>query len=257
MPPIEKVNIVGLPVHHISFTDALVYVTSCAEKKVPSFICFANVHMTVEAFNHAFFANELNKARLILTDGVPLAKAFKWFYGKKQERIAGMDFMPVLLQHLNQQPHRYRVFFLGSSQEVLEAMEKKLRTDFTNIDIAGMMAPPFKKDFTDNEQAEIIRKIKSSCAQIVFVSFGCPKQELWMASSYENINAVLLGVGGAFPVFAGLQKRAPVWMQQFSLEWLYRLIKEPQRLWKRYLYTNIIFIFLLIKQLFSSLNRQT
>ena len=104
---------------------------------------------------------------------------------------------------------------------------------------------------TDEEIKTHISRINESGAHFVLVALGCPKQEKWMAANYKDINAVLLGLGGAFPVVAGLQKRAPVWMQKIALEWLYRLIQEPGRLFKRYFYTNSYFMALLMKQLMS------
>lgn len=247
MRAFEKLKIIGLPIHHIGFNDAITCATFYALNRTPSFICFANVHMTIEAYRNKEFASMLEKADLLLSDGTPLAKAFSWFYNKKQERIAGMDFMPALLHNLNNQSQVFRIFLYGSTSEILSTIETRIKNDYPKLQIVGMLSPPFRK-LSNEEQLEINDAINQSGAHVVFVSLGCPKQEEWMATNYKSCNAVLLGVGGAFSVFAKFQKRAPVWMRQFSLEWLYRLLKEPKRLWKRYLITNSIFIYLFIKK---------
>jgi N-acetylglucosaminyldiphosphoundecaprenol N-acetyl-beta-D-mannosaminyltransferase len=116
--------------------------------------------------------------------------------------------------------------------------------------IAGAMSPPFRllEEWELNEHISLINQSKP---HFVFVSLGCPKQEKWMADNFKKINAVLLGVGAAFEIMAGMKKRAPKWMQDLSLEWLYRLIQEPRRLFKRYFVTNSFFIYLLIKAIYK------
>src|SRR5206468_4540680 len=118
------------------------------------------------------------------------------------------------------------------------------------VKIAGSISPPFG-EISIAEQERYIDMINESGAQIVLVSLGCPKQEIWMATHYKKINAVLLGIGGAFMVTAGLQKRSPKWMQRTSLEWFYRLIQEPRRLFIRYWMTNFLFLWLISKELYK------
>lgn len=250
MEKTDRLRIVSLAVNHISFKKALEQITMLALNRQPSFVCFANVHMVIEAYRSKSLLHQISKAKLILADGQPLVKACKTLYGVKQERIAGMDFMPAFLKHLNQHHLHTKVFFLGASIPILEAVIEKVKKDFFNIDIAGAISPPFR-NLTRDEVNGLIETINQSGAQVVFVSLGCPKQEKWMAENYQSVHAVLMGVGGAFSVFAGLQKRAPIWMQRNSLEWLHRLIKEPGRLFKRYFYTNMIFLFLYTKAIIS------
>ena len=122
----------------------------------------------------------------------------------------------------------------------------KIKKDLPNIEVTHKISPPFKQKW-DNES--YINSFNASNTNIVFVALGCPLQEKWMFEHYKKINSVLLGVGGAFPVYAGEVSRAPKWMSNNSLEWLYRLIKEPKRMWKRYFYTNTVFLKLLIQRL--------
>ena len=123
-------------------------------------------------------------------------------------------------------------------------IKNKIEKKFPNVKIAGLFSPPYDKPLDDKSYIDLIN---DSGADLVFVSLGCPKQEKWMANHYHNINAVLLGVGGAFSVYAGVTKRAPLFMRNAGLEWMYRLLQEPRRLFKRYFKTNSLFIYLLIK----------
>jgi N-acetylglucosaminyldiphosphoundecaprenol N-acetyl-beta-D-mannosaminyltransferase len=240
----EKLKIISLNITHTTFQDCLDQVIELGKAKINSFVCFANVHMTVEAYKDKSFENDLTKATIITADGKPLAAACKWLYKKEQERIAGMDFMPALISSLNDEGAS--IFLYGSTEKVLETIVQKIKTEFARVEIAGYLSPPFRQ-LTTEEENKHIQLINESGAQFVLVALGCPKQEKWMAKNFTKINAVLLGVGGAFPVYANLQKRAPVLMQRYGLEWLYRLMQEPKRLMRRYAYTNVMFIYLLMK----------
>jgi len=116
------------------------------------------------------------------------------------------------------------------------------------LKVAGYYSPPFRT-LSESEDAKITEKIRKAKPDLVFVSLGCPKQEKWMAEHKTKLNACLLGLGQAFRTYAGVEKRLPKWMRDLSLEWAYRLIQEPRRLWKRYLYTNSVFLFLAFKHL--------
>ncbi|HZV97349.1 MAG TPA: WecB/TagA/CpsF family glycosyltransferase, partial [Methylophilaceae bacterium] len=156
-----------------------------------------------------------------------------------QERINGPDLMWKYCALAEQR--RELIFFYGNTQETLDALVKKLKAAFPKLQIAGAYSPPFRT-LTPQEDANIVTKINHSGARVVFVSLGCPKQELWMAEHRGRIHAVMIGVGAAFDYHAGTVKRAPLWMQRRGLEWLHRLCSEPRRLWKRYLVTNTLFM---------------
>jgi N-acetylglucosaminyldiphosphoundecaprenol N-acetyl-beta-D-mannosaminyltransferase len=240
----ERLKIISLSIHHLSFEESLEQVMKFALDKRSSYICFANVHMTIEAYKDRSFREKINKADLVLADGKPIAASCKLLHKKKQERISGMDFIPRILTKANEK--NLSIFIYGSTNEVINALKEKINIDLPNIYFAGAISPLFR-ELTSEEIKNDIEEIINSGAHLVLVSLGCPKQEKWMAENSPKINAVLLGVGGALPVAAGIQKRAPKWMQNMSLEWLYRLIQQPKRLFTRYLYTNSWFIFLLGK----------
>lgn len=244
----DRSRIISLTVNNLSFRESLGEVSRKGLAHQQGFVCFANVHMTIEARNDPAFGRLLEKAMLILPDGKPLAMACKWLYHKKQERVAGMDFMPAIFEQAN--AFKGKIFLYGSTDEVLQKITEKARMQYPNAEIVGSISPPFRQ----LEEAELkshVDLINASGAHFVLVSLGCPKQEKWMAANYHSINAILLGLGGAFPVMAGVQKRSPKWMQDWSLEWLYRLAQQPGRMFKRYLYTNTLFIGNLTKELVS------
>lgn len=249
----EKLHIISLDVHHLSFKQSLKLVMEWVLFRKPSYICFANVHMTVEACKDSSFSEKVNNADLVLADGQPIAFACKILHHKRQERISGMDFTPRILQKANDD--KLSVFVYGSTIEVHKAIKEKINFNYPGITLAGFVSPPFRQ-LTEIEIKKDIEKINLSGAHIVLVALGCPKQEKWMAENSSKINAVLLGIGGALPVIAGIQKRAPKWMQNMSLEWLYRLLQQPRRLFARYLYTNSYFIFLLTRDWIKTLYKK-
>ena len=212
------------------------------------YICVANVHMLIEAYQSPAFAEIVNGAYLITPDGVPLKWAFKLLHGIAQERIAGMDLLSDLLYAAEKQ--NVPVAFYGGKSEMLEKARIYLEKTYPSLVIAHMYSPPFRALGTEEEN-EIIRNINASGARLVFVILGCPKQEKWMASMQNRIQAVMIGIGGALPVLVGVYKRAPGWMQSAGLEWLFRLGQEPKRLFKRYATTNSIFLYLLLREKFK------
>jgi len=238
----DRKSVLALEIDLVNFKTTLNKITDLAENNVPSYVCFANVHMTIEAYHDHIFAQQVNNASFVLSDGMPLVKALDFFYSIKQDRIAGMDVMPDLIKEASEL--NLKMYFFGTTQEMLDKIKFRIKREYPNSQIVGMVSPPFNKSLDDDLY---IDEINNAGAQLVFVALGCPKQERWMAKHSHKINAVLLGVGGAFPVYAGMASRAPKFMRNLSLEWLYRLYQEPGRLFLRYFNTNSLFLFLVIK----------
>ena len=239
-------KVVSLEINSISYDVAIKEVINLSTSRKPSYVCFANSHMTVEAALDEEYARNVNNATLVLPDGIPVQKAVNFFYKVNQERISGMDFLPDLIEQANIEG--LKLFIVGSSPAVIESVKKILSIKYRNIKLVGFVLPPFNEKW---DNAAYIEKINSCKAEVVLVALGCPKQEKWMAKHSKDINAVLLGIGGALPVFAGVKKNAPHWMKKNGLEWLFRLSQEPKRLWRRYLMTNSLMIYYLIRQLLS------
>jgi N-acetylglucosaminyldiphosphoundecaprenol N-acetyl-beta-D-mannosaminyltransferase len=241
-----KKNIFGINISTGLYEEFIARITELGHNKRPSYACLVNVHMIIEAYRGNKLAEVINNAEIATPDGMPLVCALKILHGIKQTRAAGMDLLPDLIEEAEIQG--LSVYFFGSTLKVLNAVQDRINRDHPNLKVAGSYSPPFRS-LTYEEEYQDVGRINNSYAEIVFVALGCPKQEMWMARNYKKINAVLVGVGAALPVYAGLQARAPLWMQRFSLEWLFRLFQEPRRLWKRYLITNLFFLYLLFKEL--------
>lgn len=218
-------------------------------RKRSSYVCFANVHMLVEAHNDAAFNDVVNEADLVAPDGRPLSLFLRHFKGIHQDRVCGMDFMPDLLLHAAL--HKKSVYLYGCTEEVLQAIVARAARELPSLNIYGYYSPPFRT-LSPEEKADVVTMINDANPDFVLVSLGCPKQEKWMAEHRGKINACMLGLGQAFKTYAGMEKRLPQWMQSLSLEWVYRLFQEPRRLWKRYLYTNTVFLLYLVRYLGES-----
>lgn len=232
-------KIISLDICLLDYEESLNQLIAYAKERRKGYACFTNVHMTIEAYHDKSFAEDVNNATFVFPDGMPLVKTLKWFYGIEQDRVAGMDVMPDLIRIASN--NNLKLFFFGTTPELLEKIRLKIEKDFPKTDVVGLFSPPFNEPLNNDLYIEMIN---SSGANLVFVALGCPKQEKWMAQNSPKINAMLLGVGGAFPVFAGVASRAPLFMQNAGLEWLYRLYQEPKRLFKRYLFTNSMYLFL-------------
>ncbi len=240
----QKTSLINLNISlgsYRNFCENIVQMSECSRSE---YVCVTNVHMLIEMFKNRDFANIVNSAAIATPDGLPLTWALKWLHGIKQERVAGMDLLPDLLSEASQ--GKMPVFFYGSTEQVLDKTKAYIRDNYPGIPYVSTYSPPFRP-LTEEEHEWVIQHINASGAKLVFVALGCPKQERWMASMRGKINAVMVGIGGALPVLVGEQQRAPLWMQKSGLEWFYRFCQEPQRLWKRYLLTNSMFLFLLLK----------
>lgn len=242
--PTQKVldsNITALP-----FNEQIQIILEWANTRESRTICVANVHMLMEAHWNSQFASILENADLVTPDGMPLVWMMRLLGVHNQDRVAGLDIFLALCQKA--QSINVSVALVGSTPEILKRMRRRLEHEFPHLKVAAIAPLPFRP-LTSEEDEALIQKINETGAGLVFVSLGCPKQESWMAQHKDKIKAVMLGVGGVFPVYAGIQKNAPREVKQFGLEWLYRLVQEPRRLWGRYRKTIPPFIWLAIKQL--------
>lgn len=245
---LPKADVTGSPITALPFQSQISTVVDWAEMRLSKFVCVANVHMVMESRWDEAFREILESADMVTPDGMPLVWVMRVMGIKGQDRVAGMD---IFLETCRQAELKgISVYLLGSTQDVLHKMEKQLQRDFPNLKLAGVESPPFRP-LTSTEDAELVQRINDSGAGITFVSLGCPKQENWMASHRGKVNTVMLGVGAVFPVYAGIKKHAPKWIRELGLEWLYRLVQEPKRLWRRYATTIPPFIWLALRQISS------
>lgn len=203
------------------------------------------VHGLITAYKDPRLRSLVNTIDLVVPDGQPVRWALNNFHAAGlQDRVYGPLLTLKVLEQANKR--NLKVYLYGSTENTCKKFADFIRTNYPHVDVAGIHIDRFR-EATAEEDAEDIRKINASGAHIVLVGRGCPRQEVWVANHLGKVNAAMMAVGAAFDFHAGTVRQAPKWMQDAGLEWLFRLIQEPKRLWKRYLVTNSIFIFLFLK----------
>ncbi len=240
--------ILGMRVDATSYADATRRVLAWARAGESRYVCVANIHMVMEAYDDPNFRALINRADLVTPDGMPLVWMLRAMGIPGQERVYGPDLTLHICQAAAGQG--IAVGFYGGRPEVLEALVHRLQERIPGLAVAYAYSPPFRPLSAAEEEA-VVEAINASGARILFVGLGCPKQERWMAGHKGKVRAAMLGVGAAFDFHAGRVPQAPGWMQRAGLEWLFRLLVEPRRLWRRYLKHNPRFIVLAAMQLFG------
>ena len=204
--------------------------------------------------------------KYLIPDGASIVKACQWLKGKSQpkERIAGWDLFAFEMQRLNQnedengtayenenkyEKEKRRVMFMGSSEEVLEKIRQRAAVDYPNLEIVTY-SPPYKAEFSDEDNTAIIKAINEAKPDLLWIGMTAPKQEKWTWQHWNelDIHCHVGTIGAVFDFYAGTAQRAPLWWQKHSLEWLYRLVKEPKRMWRRYVIGNPLFLWNIIKE---------
>ncbi len=219
-----------------------------SEATLPYGVSAADVHVVTRGLEDDQFGRVLMEMDLICPDGMPLVKLLNRGLGhgeKVAQRISGPDLMDAMLA-CHEEGAGIRHFLLGSTEETLGLLQRKTQERYPHCRIVGTYSPPFG-NWDDEEYAKMASMIRESGANVVWVGLGCPKQERWIARCKKDFPpAVYLAVGAAFDFHAGTVKRAPLWMQKASLEWFYRICKEPGRLFKRYFKYNSLFAWYLL-----------
>lgn len=237
--PLPVCEIMGV---HIAVTD-MARTVQCIQDNLErwrgEYICVANVHTTVTAYGDESYRAVQNGAVLALPDGGPLSQYSRRHGFPQAQRVTGPDLMQQMLRE--SAGHGWRHYFYGSTPQTLDLLRQKIETAYPGAVIAGMESPPFRP-LTQEEDAAAVARINAARPDFVWVGLGAPKQERWMAAHKGAVQAVMLGVGAAFDYEAGNIRRAPQWMQRCSLEWLYRLLQDPKRLFGRYFVTNLKFL---------------
>ena len=202
-----------------------------------------NAHSFNVAQKDELFAAALQNGDYLIPDGASIVKACRWLRAKSQpkERIAGWDLFVFEMQRLND---KGRVMFVGSSDAILEKIKDRAKEDYPHVEVVTY-SPPFKTEFSDEDNAGIIHAINEANPDLLWIGMTAPKQEKWVYQHWNelDIHCHVGTIGAVFDFYAGTVKRAPKWMQNHSLEWLYRLVKQPRRMWKRYIVGNVLFFF--------------
>jgi N-acetylglucosaminyldiphosphoundecaprenol N-acetyl-beta-D-mannosaminyltransferase len=235
----HQLPVLDTPIDAVDSDIAVQKIIQWAHHRESRAVYFCNVHSLVTARIDSTFAQVLCNADLALPDGAPVAWVQRLRGAHSQKRISGPDLMWDYFRSVV--GSEQSIYLYGAREDTLDALKANLCLAFPKLKIAGSYSPPFRS-LTESEEAAIVSEINSSGAGTVWVSLGCPKQEKWIHAHRDKINAVMLGVGAAFDFHAGTCRRAPTWMRENGFEWLYRLIQEPSRLWRRYLLTNSLFI---------------
>lgn len=249
----KKIDVFGCRVNSISKKEFLDKLYNLSLKKT-GYISFVNAHMTITAYNDNKFMEVVNNSNIAVPDGAPIAFFMRFFYKLKQVRIRGMDVIEDIIYLAAKK--KLKILFYGSTQEKLTLIEKKIKNLYPDL-IFKSVSPPFR-GLTDKEKNKYSSFINRYSPNIIIVFLGCPKQEKWMFEN-RNLTGCKLGLGGVADTFSGTIPGAPKVMLNFGLDWLWRFLQEPKRLWRRYLFTNLFFIFLVLKHtiryLFRSLKK--
>jgi N-acetylglucosaminyldiphosphoundecaprenol N-acetyl-beta-D-mannosaminyltransferase len=244
---LQRVNILGVGVNAIDMSIAVNTVRDWIDRNDRNFVCVTGVHGVMESYRDPTLRKIHNAAGLVTPDGMPLVWLGRRLGFGQIKRVYGPDLMLALCEH--SMGKAYSHFLYGGGPEVPEKLAEELKDRFPGLQVAGVYSPPFR-ELTPEEDEGVIKMINDSGAQIVWIGLSTPKQEKWMSSHLKKLKApVLIGVGAAFDIHSGLKPQAPAWMRNSGLEWLFRLITEPKRLWKRYAINNPMFVALAARQL--------
>lgn len=236
---IPTCNIMGVDIAAIDMEWLLNFLNENISDLSGDYICVSNVHTTVTAYEDGEYRKVQNGGIMAIPDGGPLSSVGNKRGFKNMKRTTGPSLMGEIFKISASKGYRH--YFYGSTDETLEKLYSVLEETYPGIQIAGMYSPPFRP-MTEDEDKAIVEQINEMKPDFVWVGLGAPKQENWMAEHQGRVNGLMVGVGAGFDYHAGNIKRAPKWMQKCNLEWLYRLLQDPKRLFKRYFHTNTKFI---------------
>lgn len=242
----ERQDVIGAPIDVVYWGGAVATLLRWAAARESRYVCACNVHSVVTAQRDERLAASVRGADMALPDGAPVAWLMRKTGVSAQQRVSGPDLMWSYFAAAA--VYGESIFLLGGSEDTLERLQSRIEQTFPGLRVIGTYSPPFRPLSADEDEA-LVRMLNDSGASTVWVAFGCPKQEIWMAEHRDRVRSVMIGVGAAFGFHAGTIRRAPEWMQRFALEWLHRLLSEPRRLWRRYLSTNTLFVVAALRQL--------
>lgn len=245
-----NLDVLGVKVSAINLSDACFLIENAVAQNKKIYICTCPVSTIMECRKNETVLRSVNSATLATPDGMPVV----WLGKIKGYNNIGRVYGPDLLLEICRISGKknYNNYFYGSSSRVLEMLQKKLKNKFLDLPISGAYSPPFR-ELTKNEDDEIVKMINNSNSDILWVGLGSPKQDIWMMEHRDKINVpVMAGVGAAFDFISEEKKQAPKWMRKTGTEWLFRLLSEPKRLWKRYLLGNPLFLYLVCKEFLTA-----
>ena len=232
-------NILGVEIAAINMDWLLEFTCRNIKALSGDYMCVSNVHTTVTAYEDRAYREIQNGGIMAIPDGGPLSSVGRKRGFSQMQRTTGPSYLEEILK-LSEQ-YGWRHYFYGATEETLSKLAEELAKKYPGVTVAGMYSPPFRP-LTEEEDAQVIARIAEAAPDFIWVGLGAPKQERWMAEHQGKVCGFMVGVGAAFDYLAGNIERAPQWMQRCNMEWFYRLIQDPKRLFKRYLVTNTKFI---------------
>jgi len=238
----KKVDVLNIPVQALSMSETLGFIKSRIDNKEFTQHVVVNAGKIVSMQDDEALRKSVLEADMINADGMSVVWASRFLGKALPARVAGIDLMLELVKMAHR--HGYKCYFFGARQEVVEKVVETFSNEYSSAIIAGYRNGYFREE----EEEELAKEIANSGADMLFVAMSSPKKEIFV-NKYKKLMNVpfVMGVGGSFDVVAGVTKRAPLWMQKIGMEWFYRLIQEPTRMWKRYLVGNTKFMWLVLK----------
>ncbi|MCA9408049.1 MAG: WecB/TagA/CpsF family glycosyltransferase, partial [Candidatus Omnitrophica bacterium] len=243
----QKVNICGTDIDNVSMEEVLQAIERYIRAGSCEYVVTPNVDHLIKLREDEEFRRIYADSAIRIPDGMPLIWASRYLKTPLRQKVSGSD---LVLEICKLSDYKgYRLFFLGGEPPAAQLAKEKLETQFKSIQICGVYSPPFGFEYDKAENQKIVQMIKEVKPDILLVGLGAPKQEKWINRYYKELEVpVSIGVGITFGFISGMVKRAPIWMQKKGLEWLWRLLNEPKRLWKRYLLEDMRIFWLVFQQ---------
>lgn len=241
-----KFNLLGVNINAVDYEAAVTTILDSANTRKPLGVSALAVHGVMTGVMDNEHRHRLNELEMVVPDGQPVRWAMNLLHGTGlKDRVYGPNLMLETCAAATQ--HNVPIFLFGATAQLLDRLESRLREQFPNLSIAGKLPSKFRT-ISDSEKREIIESILASGARIVLVGLGCPRQEVWTYEFKDHLKMPVLAVGAAFNFHAGELPQAPKILQRMGLEWLYRLAREPRRLWRRYVILNPYYVSLFLLQ---------
>jgi N-acetylglucosaminyldiphosphoundecaprenol N-acetyl-beta-D-mannosaminyltransferase len=235
----------------LSSRDVIDSILAWDNEKRPCFLSCGNPHSLVEASKDKYFSKALSKSEFLIPDGIGIVLASKYLGGSITSRLTGFDIFSGLSSELNK-ARKSKYFFLGSTDETLQKIKHRLQKDYEGIELVGTYSPPYKLEFSEEDNNAMIEQVNESGADVLWVGMTAPKQEKWILKNLDRLDVKFVGaIGAVFDFYAGNINRSPPIFQQLGLEWLPRLLQEPRRLWRRNFISTPVFIYRVFLSRFS------
>jgi N-acetylglucosaminyldiphosphoundecaprenol N-acetyl-beta-D-mannosaminyltransferase len=233
----DRICLLGIPVNNLQMKNSVDSILSRLDGGPPAWVAFVNANCANIAYQNPEYRRILSNADYVFADGIGMRLAGRWLGQPLRDNVNGTDLFPLLCARLAHTPHR--LFLLGGRSGVADRVKQWVQTLYPDVIVCGTCDGFFSAE----ESPEIVRRIRESRTDLLLVGLGAPAQEIWIAKNLAGTNArVAIGVGGLFDFYGGQVRRAPKWVRKINLEWLFRLLQEPDRLWRRYLIGNPVFL---------------